>query len=61
MEVHQHIDQLGGVPAIRARLYMQEESRASYSYQRKVESGEKVIVGVMNLPRKELTGLPPRR
>jgi methylmalonyl-CoA mutase N-terminal domain/subunit len=49
-----HIDQLGGsVPAIE-QGYMQEEiARASYDYQRKVESGEKIIVGVNKFAEKE--------
>ena len=56
-----HIDQLGGSVSAIEQGYMQEEiARASYSYQRKVESGEKIIVGVNKFTETEakLTNLP---
>lgn len=50
----QHIDQLGGSVSAIEQSYMQEEiARASYDYQRKVESGEKIIVGVNKFAEKE--------
>jgi methylmalonyl-CoA mutase N-terminal domain/subunit len=50
----EHIDQLGGSVSAIEQHYMQEEiARASYDYQRKVESGEKIIVGVNKFAEKE--------
>ncbi|MCW3128233.1 MAG: methylmalonyl-CoA mutase, partial [Bacteroidetes bacterium] len=56
-----HIDKLGGSVSAIEQGYMQEEiARASYDYQRKVESGEKIIVGVNKFTEKEAqhTNLP---
>jgi methylmalonyl-CoA mutase N-terminal domain/subunit len=56
-----HIDSLGGSVSAIEQGYMQEEiARASYSYQRKVESGENIIVGVNKFTEKEAqhTNLP---
>jgi methylmalonyl-CoA mutase N-terminal domain/subunit len=49
----QRIDQLGGSVAAIEQGYMQEEiARASYDAQRKIESGEKIIVGVNKFTQK---------
>lgn len=49
-----HIDQLGGSVSAIEQGYMQDEiARASYDYQRKVESSEKIIVGVNKFTEKE--------
>ena len=49
-----HIDSLGGSVSAIEQGYMQEEiARASYDYQRKVESAEKIIVGVNKFTEKE--------
>ena len=49
-----HIDSLGGSVSAIEQGYMQEEiARASYDYQRKVESNEKIIVGVNKFTEKE--------
>ncbi|MBS1685639.1 MAG: methylmalonyl-CoA mutase [Bacteroidetes bacterium] len=56
-----HIDQLGGSVSAIEQGYMQEEiARASYDYQRHIESGEKIIVGVNKFTEKEapLADLP---
>ncbi len=51
-----HIDGLGGSVSAIEQGYMQEEiARASYAYQRKVESADKIIVGVNKFTEKEVT------
>ena len=46
-EYIQRIDQLGGmIPAIEAGFPQSEIAAASYSYQREIETSERVIVGV---------------
>lgn len=43
----ERIDELGGViPAIEAGFFQREISKAAYSYQRELDSGERFIVGV---------------
>ncbi len=46
-EYFRRIDELGGViPAIHAGFFQREIADASYRYQREVENGERIIVGV---------------
>ena len=46
-ELIQKIDALGGsVSAIESGFMQEDISRSAYSYQRNIESGEKIIVGV---------------
>ena len=47
MEYIHRIDQIGGsVEAIKIKYFQNEIAKSAYEYQKKVESGEKVIVGV---------------
>lgn len=47
LQLMQQIDAMGGsVPAIEQGFMQQEIARAAYEYQRKIETGEKVIVGL---------------
>ncbi len=47
MQYIQQVDALGGsVEAIKIKYFQNEIARSAYEYQKKIESGEKVIVGV---------------
>ncbi|GAA4753105.1 acyl-CoA mutase large subunit family protein [Flavisolibacter ginsenosidimutans] len=53
------IDALGGsVAAIESGFMQDEIARSAYAYQRKIESGEKIIVGVNKFQTKEESGTP---
>lgn len=53
------IDALGGsVSAIEQGFIQDEIARSAYEYQRKIESGEKIIVGVNKFQVKEETSIP---
>ncbi|MDQ3843882.1 MAG: methylmalonyl-CoA mutase family protein [Bacteroidota bacterium] len=55
----QKIDALGGsVAAIEQGFIQNEIARSAYEYQRKVESGEKIIVGMNKFQIKEETSIP---
>jgi methylmalonyl-CoA mutase N-terminal domain/subunit len=56
------IDQLGGsVSAIEQGFIQQEIARSAYEYQQKIESGEKIIVGVNKFELAEEIKVPPFR
>ncbi len=49
------IEELGGViPAIRQNFFQREIARASYQYQREIEAGKRIIVGVNKFQSKQL-------
>lgn len=53
------IDSMGGsVDAIEAGFIQEEIARSAYEYQRKIETGEKIIVGVNKFQAKEETSIP---
>ncbi|MHA1763296.1 MAG: acyl-CoA mutase large subunit family protein [Promethearchaeota archaeon] len=53
------IEKLGGVlPAIRGNFFQREIANASYKYQREIESGERVIVGVNQFQLREPCSVP---
>ncbi|HEY8416888.1 MAG TPA: methylmalonyl-CoA mutase family protein, partial [Limnochordales bacterium] len=53
------IDELGGViPAIEQGFFQREIADAAYEYQRRVESGEQIIVGVNAYTMEEDTAIP---
>ena len=53
------IDAMGGsVTAIEQGFMQQEIARSAYEYQRKIEQGEKIIVGVNQFQEKEKNGIP---
>ena len=55
----QKIDAMGGsVPAIEQGFIQDEIARSAYEYQRKIESGEKIIVGVNKFQVKEEGSIP---
>jgi methylmalonyl-CoA mutase N-terminal domain/subunit len=54
------IDELGGSVAAIEKGFMQNEiARSAYDYQRKIESGEKIIVGVNKFQTKEILNPAP--
>jgi methylmalonyl-CoA mutase N-terminal domain/subunit len=58
-ELIARIDLMGGsVPAIEQGFIQQEIARSAYDYQRKIESGEKIIVGVNKFQVKDESGIP---
>jgi methylmalonyl-CoA mutase N-terminal domain/subunit len=53
------IESMGGsVDAIEAGFIQEEIARSAYEYQRKIETGEKIIVGVNKFQAKEETSIP---
>ena len=58
-EIILHIDKMGGSVAAIEQGFMQNEiARSAYEYQRKIESGEKIIVGVNRFHAKEENTIP---
>ena len=58
-EYFRRIDELGGViPAIEQGFFQREIADAAYDYQRRVESGEQIIVGVNEYVMEEETPVP---
>lgn len=54
------VDAMGGsVAAIEQGFIQNEIAQSAYEYQQKVESGEKIIVGVNKFQTKETTNVPP--
>ncbi len=59
MELVEKIDAMGGSVAAIEQGFMQEEiARSAYEYQRNIESGEKIIVGVNKFQGEESTTIP---
>ena len=55
----QKIDAMGGSVSAIEQGYMQDEiARSAYDYQRKIETGEKIIVGVNKFAQQEETSIP---
>ena len=55
-ELIQKIDAMGGsVPAIEQGFIQDEIAKSAYQYQRKIETGEKIIVGMNRFAIKEET------
>ena len=62
LELIAKIDAMGGsVSAIEQGFIQDEIARSAYDYQRKIERGEKIIVGVNKFQVKEETTIPPFR
>jgi methylmalonyl-CoA mutase N-terminal domain/subunit len=58
-QLMQKIDAMGGSVSAIEQGFMQDEiARSAYEYQRKIESGEKIIVGVNKFEMKEETSIP---
>jgi methylmalonyl-CoA mutase N-terminal domain/subunit len=58
----QKIDAMGGsVPAIEQGFMQDEIARSAYDYQRKIESGEKIIVGVNRFENRDENAIPTFR
>jgi len=56
------IDSLGGSVAAIEQHFMQDEiARSAYEFQRQVETGEKIIVGVNRFQSDESNNIPPFR
>ncbi|HEY8387539.1 MAG TPA: methylmalonyl-CoA mutase family protein, partial [Parasegetibacter sp.] len=61
-ELIEKIDAMGGsVSAIEQEFIQQEIARSAYEYQRGIESGEKIIVGVNKFTTEETNTTPPFR
>jgi methylmalonyl-CoA mutase N-terminal domain/subunit len=59
-ELIKKIDAMGGsVSAIEAGFMQDEIAKSAYTYQRQVESGEKIIVGVNKFQSTEQNNIPP--
>ncbi len=59
LELVAKIDAMGGsVPAIEKGFMQDEIARSAYEHQRKVESGEKIIVGVNKFETREKNNIP---
>ena len=59
MELVKKIDAMGGSVTAIEQGFMQEEiARSAYEYQRNIESGEKIIVGVNKFQEEESTTIP---
>ena len=61
-EIILHIDKMGGSVAAIEQGFMQNEiARSAYEYQQKIETGEKIIVGVNKFQAKEENSIPTFR
>jgi len=61
-EYIQKIDDIGGMLAAIEKGYVQREiERAAYDYQRRVESGEQIVVGMNRFTLEETTSVPVLR
>jgi len=60
LEIMEKIDALGGSVAAIEQGYIQDQiGQSAYEYQREIESGEKIIVGVNKFQTKEITKIKP--
>ncbi|MBC8035071.1 MAG: methylmalonyl-CoA mutase, partial [Chitinophagaceae bacterium] len=60
MQLIQKIDLMGGsVSAIEKGFIQEEIARSAYDYQRKIETGEKIIIGVNKFQNEETSFPPP--
>ncbi len=58
-ELIRHVDAMGGSVAAIEKGYMQDEiARSAYNYQRQIERGEKIIVGVNRFGNEQETPIP---
>lgn len=61
-EYIEQIDKMGGaLPAIEAGFYQNEIAKSAYEYQKKVESGEEIVVGVNKFQTREIQEPPLHR
>ncbi len=59
LQLMQKIEAMGGaVSAIEQGFVQDEIARSAYDYQRKIENGEKIIIGVNKFQNKEETSIP---